>query len=203
MMRTCVAVFGAALAAGSLALAGSASAGVAITYYTGFTDTGTGVTVDPATRFGTGAAPSIDLGDLQPSSAINTAANWPGGSSPFAAILDETIYSKTGGTYSVSLDSDDGSYLYVNGVEALNDGGTHAQDTVTGLITLAAGLNKIEVQYDNSQCCTATVLLSGLPASAAGIPEPATWAMLILGLFGTGAVLRGRGQERRVSPVIA
>lgn len=198
MVRLCVTVFGAALAASSLALAGPAGAGVTIAYYSGFTDTGAGVTVDPATQLTTGTAPSIQLGDLQPNAAINTAANWQGPDALFGAIINEEINSPNGGTYDVSLVSDDASYLFVNGVKALSNGGAHAENTVSGMITLAAGLNTIQVQYDNSICCHAGVQLSGLPASASdpgAVPEPAGWALMLLGLFGLGAGLRARRGE--------
>lgn len=42
--------------------------------------------------------------------------------------------------------------------------------------------------------------LTVAPATPAGVPEPATWAMLILGLGATGATLRGR---RRGVPAVA
>ena len=73
--------------------------------------------------------------------------------------------------------------------EALSDGGAHVETTVSGVVTLTPGLNQIEVQYDNSACCTTALELSGLPAA---VPEPAAWAMLILGLGMIGWAARRR-----------
>ncbi len=54
------------------------------------------------------------------------------------------------------------------------------------------GTNTLQINVGDSGPPSAFVI-SGLQAGAAGaVPEPATWAMTILGLFGAGAMLRRR-----------
>ena len=47
------------------------------------------------------------------------------------------------GEYTLSITSDDGSFLYVDGVLVADNGGPHGDVTVSGTLTLAAGLHGI------------------------------------------------------------
>ncbi|MCU1492727.1 MAG: bglK [Acidimicrobiaceae bacterium] len=59
-----------------------------------------------------------------------------------------TITAPTTGTYTFSLTSDDGSRLFVNGQEVINNWSDHASTTVTGTVDLTAGTPaNIEVDY--------------------------------------------------------
>ena len=101
---------------------------------------------------------------------------------------------------------------YFNAARAINvafsftdaDGGVTSQvfrtDAVKGLQTFAPDLKNLRsfalvgqgsdfVQFDN-------VVLS----SGAAVPEPATWALMLMGFFGLGSALRS---ARRVSPTAA
>jgi hypothetical protein len=179
--------------AASLMAASTASAAVDISYYNNYDDTGSSITFS-GSPYATAIAPesSIQLGDLQPSGAINAAAQWPGGGVSFGADITEVVDITTPGVYNLSLTSDDGSYLFIDSALELSDGGTHAEQTVSGPVTLTAGLHDIEVQYYNGPCCGAGVELTGLPPS---VPEPATWALMILGIGGIGAIIRREAKK--------
>lgn len=49
--------------------------------------------------------------------------------------------------YNLSLDSDDGSALLIDGLTVIGDDGTHGATTKTGSIAVTAGQHSIELQY--------------------------------------------------------
>ncbi|MGP0064160.1 MAG: SdrD B-like domain-containing protein, partial [Isosphaeraceae bacterium] len=53
----------------------------------------------------------------------------------------------TTGTYSFQLDSDDGSYLFIDGNLVVSDGGQHNSQTVNGSVTLTAGLHSFDAKF--------------------------------------------------------
>lgn len=53
----------------------------------------------------------------------------------------------TGGDYTFTTNSDDGSKLFINGVEVVDNDGHHGPVTETGTITLAPGRHIIEIVY--------------------------------------------------------
>jgi hypothetical protein len=93
-----------------------------------------------------------------------------------------TINVPTPGNYLLTLGSDDGAYAYVGGSLVLDDGGIHGLQTVSTTMTfLAPGPQSLELQYGNAYCCGAV-----LEFSVAAVPEPSSWAMMILGFAGVG-----------------
>eukprot|EP00971_Amphidinium_carterae_P018669 368140-Amphidinium_carterae.1 len=66
----------------------------------------------------------------------NYAARWTG----FLKI-------KSGGTYTFQTTSDDGSMLYINGTEIVNNDGPHGMVTKTGQLYMDAGLYSVVVEY--------------------------------------------------------
>ena len=61
-------------------------------------------------------------------------------------------------------------------------------------MNLHAGINTFEIQYDNTQCCGAVATL-GLPTGVTeitAVPEPMTWALMLVGFGVLGAVARRR-----------
>lgn len=107
------------------------------------------------------------------------------------------------GTVSFTLGSDDDSFIYVDGTLIGQNPGVHGVTTVeftSGM--LPAGSNSIEVFYDDRHTTGAYLSLS-LDSDitiAPTVPEPATWALMMVGVSGIGAVLRRR---RRASPSMA
>lgn len=54
---------------------------------------------------------------------------------------------ETGGTYTFATTSDDGSKLYINGFEVVDNDGYHGPQTQTGSVDLTAGVHDIQVLY--------------------------------------------------------
>ncbi len=53
----------------------------------------------------------------------------------------------TGGFYNFQIISDDGSLVYVDGVQVVNDNGSHPMQTASGGLDLASGYHLVTVQY--------------------------------------------------------
>jgi PA14 domain len=177
----------AATALSVVALAATAGAqtypSASVTYYSTFNDTGSSITMsDP---FQTDVISSIhenrDIG------GGDTDPNWPNGGTLFAADFTSTFDAPTSRTYTFTMGTDDGGYLFVDGNLAINQGGSHGITFDSDSLFLSAGPHSIELQYDNTACCGAVVDLA--------VPEPGGWSLLLVGLFGVGALLRRRPEE--------
>ncbi len=66
--------------------------------------------------------------------------------------------------------------------------------TETGTISFLGGVAPGASTYFSLE--EALTSANGITVTAGGVPEPATWAMMLAGLFGLGAVLRGRRREQ-------
>jgi hypothetical protein len=123
----------------------------------------------------------------------NTAPNWPSASVQFMADVTTTFTAPHAGTYSFTLCSDDGAYAYIDSSLFLNDGGVHGIQYVTGSLFLTAGPHNVEIQYGNLYCCGAVLDFST-------VPEPSTWAMMLVGFVGLGlAGYAGSRKQRAIS----
>jgi beta-glucosidase len=86
--------------------------------------------------------PNVDFvfGGQSPASGVN-ATNW-------SVQWTGTLHPPATGTYQFSLNSDDGSRLFVNGQQIINNWSNHGPTTVTGSVTLTANQPvSIEVDY--------------------------------------------------------
>jgi hypothetical protein len=67
--------------------------------------------------------------------------------SPFSAIWKGYIEIYTPGKYTFKLTSDDGSWLYIDDILLIDNGGNHATKSVAGMVTLETGKHKIMIKY--------------------------------------------------------
>lgn len=104
------------------------------------------------------------------------------------------------GTVQFQLGSDDDSFIYVDGTLFGQNPGVHGVTNVTFTSpTLAAGAHSLEVFFADRQNTGAFLSLNLLstdvvitPPPVAGVPEPVSWALMIMGFGGVGAILRRR-----------
>ena len=69
-------------------------------------------------------------------------------SSPFSALWKGFInINAPGGKYTFKLTSDDGSWLYIDDILVIDNGGNHATKSVTGTVNLEPGKHKIMIKY--------------------------------------------------------
>jgi hypothetical protein len=106
------------------------------------------------------------------------------------------------GTVTFDLGSDDDSFIYVDGALFGQNPGVHGLSSVSFTSpTLAAGSHNIEVFYADRENVAAAFSLdlstTGVVVTP-GIPEPATWAMMLIGFGGMGAAMR-RTRQRRLA----
>jgi hypothetical protein len=110
----------------------------------------------------------------------------------------------TAGTYSLSLGSDDGGRLYIDGEIAVDSDFSHPFNYVTNELELSAGAHSFRVvQFEIGGGSGLSVLLNDEALSGdllsttamAAVPEPASWAMLVGGFGLVGAAMRRRRQE--------
>ena len=102
-----------------------------------------GNTVDniPTTgALGTGEYTSFDVDALQNQED-------PGDADSFSIRYTGYIEIATGGSYIFYTTSDDGSKLYIDGVEIVNNDGNHGAQERNGAVTLTAGFHDIEVLF--------------------------------------------------------
>jgi hypothetical protein len=174
--------------ASALAVAGP----VNVQIFNNFVDNGTSLTLSsPACGF---TADNVQFG------ASQGGFDWHpcGGLSVFGAEFTGLIDVASAGSKTFSLASDDGSYLFIDGVLVVNNGGTHAVVQVSGSANLAAGLHSFTVQFFEDLGGPSGVDLTvptDVTFAGAGTPEPSAGLLVGAGL----ALLAWTGRRRRTS----
>ena len=114
----------------------------------------------------------------------------------FAADVVGSISTPSSGQYLLSLTSDDGAELFINGALAIDDSGSHGSYTMTDLFSMTAGTQyDIEIQYFNSSGGPAYLNLA-LPTgvtygdSDSGVPDGGSTAMLLSAALSAITLLR-------------
>lgn len=129
--------------------------------------TPSGNTVDniPTSGFlGSGSYTSFDVDALQNQED-------PGDSDSFGIRYSGFIQIDTPGTYTFYTTSDDGSKLFINGTEVVDNDGLHGSQERSGNISLTAGLHDITVLFfENGGGETLTVQYQGPSISKQQIP---------------------------------
>jgi hypothetical protein len=120
--------------------------------------------------------------------------------SDHVVVLRGYFDAPTSGNYTFNLQSDDGSMLVLNSNVLKNDY-DHAISGQSGTFYLSAGWQPIEIlQFEDSGTTGLTVDVNGNPLggtwiATTAVPEPATWATLILGVAMIGFAVRRRREE--------
>ena len=102
------------------------------------------------------------------------------------------------GNYDLGLYSDDASYMWVDGVLVVDNGGDHGPQSATNFgVFLAAGAHSLLIyQQENGGITALTAYLNGTPLSGSmistSVPEPASWALMLGGFGLIGGVMRSR-----------
>ncbi len=102
-------------------------------------------------------------------------------------------------TFNFTIGADDDALLFVDNKVVLQLGGVHGNSSVTAMPTLSAGLHTFNLFYADRQQTGASLSFSipsdvvvTPPPPVGGVPEPATWAMLLAGFGGVGFAARAR-----------
>ncbi len=165
---------------------GSAAAGtVSVDVYNSFVDTGSSITFSgPAVAQGVASTSSNSFYyDWSAGGTIGgfTAAN------AFGADYTGALQVASAGSYTFDFATDDAGYLFIDGKLAASEAGAHGAYDTFPVVNLTEGYHSFEIQYDNIYCCGASTFLAtptGVTISA--VPEPSTWAMMLLGFAGAG-----------------
>lgn len=173
--------------------AGPARADPVVSIFSGFTPVGGGT---PYSGFvGSFTSPDVMF-------ATNTGYNWhPFGQVNFGADIRGELGVAATGTYTFTLNSDDGSQLFIDGSLVVDDGNPHSPTIVSNSVALAAGSHHFEVQF--FECCggPSGVDLT-LPAGVNFVPEPASLSLFGIGGLGMLGYARWR-RSRRPTAVAA
>ncbi|MFL5296018.1 MAG: PEPxxWA-CTERM sorting domain-containing protein [Phenylobacterium sp.] len=116
------------------------------------------------------------------------------------AVLRGAFSLGSPGVVSFNLGSDDDSFLYIDGTLIGQNPGIHGVTNVNFASgTLGAGSHDVTLFYADRQHTGAFLSLNLnstdvviTPPTRGGVPEPATWALMIIGFGVTGAALRRR-----------
>ncbi len=98
------------------------------------------------------------------------------------------------GATSITVTSDDDTLVYLDGFYVGGNLGVHGNETSDLSLGDLSGTHTLEVFYADRAQVGADLAISGigLDTLRGGVPEPASWALMLMGFGGLGAVLRRR-----------
>jgi PEP-CTERM motif len=121
--------------------------------------------------------------------------NGPNNSTSFqTAILSGTMMG-TGADVLLTVTSDDDALVYVNGKYVGGNPGVHSAETTTLNLGMFTGPESLEIFYADRAQVDAILNVTLTGATVSAVPEPSTWAMMILGFCGVGFMAYRRNQN--------
>lgn len=94
-----------------------------------------------------GTAVPYNAGTTDDIDITNQTGTFGNDGTEFGARITTTLDVATGGAYTFTTTSDDGSILYINGTQVVNNDGLHSSQTASGTINLDPGQYEITVLY--------------------------------------------------------
>jgi len=168
------------------------------------------LTVNIYNGYGTtgGGAPYSSLAGSFNSSdimfATSTGYAWhPFSLAAFGADIIGNICVGADGTYSFTLNSDDGSRLFIDSTMVVDNGGAHSPTINSGSTFLTAGSHPFEVQFfedfggPSGVDLTLPAGVSYCASAPAPIPEPGTLLLLSSGLVGLVGYAKVRSNRKK------
>ena len=104
-----------------------------------------------------------------------------------------------GSDATISVSSDDDALVYVNGQYVGGNPGVHSSLTTNIDLGILNGTNSLAIFYADRAHVDANLALSIRGAVTSAVPEPATWAMFIIGFGSIGLLMRASRRKRAVA----
>jgi hypothetical protein len=182
----------AAVLASSMLLAPvAAQAGFTVKLFSDPVDTGSDVT------FGTQSGEFIADAVSFFSNDTSGSPGWPLASQVFGAEVTGFLFTDLAGEFPLYLGSDDGAYLFVNGVLAISRPGTQGYSETERTVALNAGYNTFRISSFNGPCCgSGLTLVADDRVTITPVPEPGTYALMGAGLAVVGAGVASRRRKQ-------
>ncbi|HET6489627.1 MAG TPA: PA14 domain-containing protein [Syntrophales bacterium] len=124
--------------------------------------------------------------------ATNTGYDWhPFGLKSFGALVTGYLNVDGNGSFAFTLNSDDGSMLYIDGSLVVNNGYDNGHDPrkVSGSASLLAGIHAFRIEFFEDFGGQSGLDLY-LPPGVTYVPEPLTVVLMSLGLLGIAGFRR-------------
>ena len=116
------------------------------------------------------------------------------------AIFFATLNVGAGGG-SITFGGDDDMFLALNGVVVDQVGGVHPYGT-TSTYDLGQGTYAMEIFYADRHVTAAYADIQFSGDITTGVPEPGTWALMLIGFAGLGYAAHSRGRNGRLGSAI-